>query len=87
METRKKYEDIKVEVIGAGCPNCKKFYGLVKEVALEIDLKIEVEYSTDMLKIISMGIMSFPALVINGEPVIRGGTSDVSKIKEAILKG
>lgn len=77
----------KIEVIGAGCPTCKKFYELVKEVASEIDPKITVEYSDDISKIIAMGIMSIPVLIVNDEAVIKGSTSDVLKIKDAIIKG
>jgi len=76
----------KIEVIGAGCPTCKKFYDLVVKVALEIDSNLKVEYSTDISKIVSRGIMSVPVLFINDNPVIEGSTDDILKIKNAILE-
>jgi small redox-active disulfide protein 2 len=75
----------KIEVVGAGCPTCKNFYELVKKTASEIDSKLEVEYSTDISKIISLGIMSVPVLLVNDNPVIEGSTSDTDKIKKAII--
>lgn len=74
----------KIEVVGAGCPTCKKFYELVKKVAFEIDPKLEVEYSTDISKIVSLGVMSIPVLLVDGNPVIEGSISDANKIKKAI---
>jgi len=76
----------KIEVIGAGCPSCKKFYELVKEVASEVDPNLKVEYSTDIPKIVSLGIMSIPVLLVNDLPVIEGSTEDKDKIKKAITK-
>lgn len=76
----------KIEVIGAGCPGCKKFYELVKEVSLEIDPNLKVEYNTDITKIVSLGIMSIPVLLVNDLPVIEGSTEDKDKIKKAITK-
>ncbi len=78
--------DKKIEVVGAGCPTCKKFYELVKEVASEIDANLKVEYSTDISKIVSLGIMSIPVLIVNDNPVIEGSTSDIDKIKNAIME-
>ena len=73
-----------VQVIGSGCPTCKKLYEITKQAVKELNLSCEVEYSTDISKIIEMGIMSSPVLAVNGKPVMVGFTPDIEKIKKAI---
>lgn len=79
-------KEINIKVLGSGCANCKKLYELVKKAAQEIDPKIEVEYITDIQKIIEAGLMQSPAVLINNKPVIVGFVPDLKKIKEIIEK-
>jgi len=73
-----------IQVLGSGCPTCKKLFELTKQAAKELGLETEVEYITDIQKIVEMGVMSSPVLVINGKPVIYGFLPKLEKIKEAI---
>ena len=75
-----------IQVLGSGCPTCKKLFELTKKAVQELGIKTEVEYITDIQKIVEMGIMSSPVLVINGKPAISGFLPDIEKIKEAIKK-
>jgi len=75
---------MKIQVLGSGCPTCKKLFELTKQAVEELDLKTEVEYITDIQKIVEMGVMSSPVLAINGKPTISGSLPDVEKIKGAI---
>lgn len=75
---------MKIQVLGSGCPTCKKLFELTKEVVKELGLKTEVEYITDVQKIVAMGVMSSPVLAIDGKPVLTGFPSDQSKIKSII---
>jgi len=75
-----------IQVLGSGCPTCKKLFELTKKAVEELKLKTEVEYVTDIQKIIEMGVMSSPVLAINGKPIITGFVPDIEKIKEAIKK-
>jgi len=77
---------MKIQVLGSGCPTCKKLFELTKQAVEELDLKTEVEYITDIQKIVEMGVMSSPVLAIDGKPVITGFLPDVEKIKETIKK-
>lgn len=76
--------NIKIEVLGSGCPTCKKLYELVKEAVAEMGLPVAVEYSNDIQKIISMGVMQSPVLAINGKPAMVGFSPDKEKIKKLI---
>lgn len=54
-----------IKVLGAGCKSCHDQYENVKEVIEELGLGIEVEYITDMEKVIAYGVMSTPAIVVD----------------------
>lgn len=76
----------KIEVLGSGCPTCKKLHELTKEIVVELNLGLEVEYITDIQKIIEMGVIQTPVLAIDGKPIITGFVPDKEKIKELITK-
>lgn len=73
-----------IQVLGSGCPSCKKLFELTKQAVKEIAMEVEVEYITDIQKIIEMGVMSSPILAINGKPVMTGAVSDIEMIKKSI---
>jgi small redox-active disulfide protein 2 len=77
---------MQIQVLGSGCPTCKKLFELTKQAIEELGLKIEVEYITDIQRIVEMGVMSSPILAIDGKPAITGFLPDVEKIKETIKK-
>ena len=73
-----------IQVLGSGCPTCKKLFELTKQAVSELGLKTEVGYITDIQEIVKMGVMSSPVLAIDGKPVIVGILPDIKKIKETI---
>lgn len=54
-----------IKVLGAGCKSCHEQYENAKKAVEELGLEIEVEYITDMEKVMSYGVMSMPAIVVN----------------------
>jgi len=79
-------KNIKIKILGSGCANCKKLYELVLKAVQELNLKVEVEYITDMQKIVESGLMQMPAVLINEKPVLTGMVPDLKKIKDIIEK-
>ena len=77
---------MQIQVLGSGCPSCKKLFELTKKAVEELALKTEVEYITDIQKIVEMGVMSSPVLAVNGKPILTGFVPDIEKIKETIKK-
>jgi len=73
-----------IQVLGSGCPTCKKLFESTKQAVAELGLKEEVEYITDVQEIVKMGVMSSPVLAIDGKPVIAGFLPDAKKIREVI---
>ena len=77
---------MKIQVLGSGCTTCKKLFELTKQAVEEMGLKTEVEYVTDIQKIVEMGVMSSPVLAIDGKPVLTGFLPGIGKIKEIITE-
>lgn len=71
-----------IKVLGPGCANCKKLHESVLEAIKELNSNIELEYVTDIEKMVSYGIMWSPALVINEKVVSQGRVLN----KEDIIK-
>jgi len=75
---------VRIAVLGSGCATCKKLYELTKSSAEELGLKAEVEYVTDIQKIIEMGVMRSPVLAIDGKPVLAGMLPDKARIRQLL---
>ena len=61
-----------VKVLGAGCRSCHELFENVSKAVEELGLGIEVEYITDMEKVMTYGVMSMPVIVINEKVVSMG---------------
>lgn len=75
---------VKIQVLGSGCPTCKKLFELTQQAVRELQINTEVEYITNIQKIIEMGLLSSPVLVINGKPVLVGSLTNMEEIKKLI---
>ena len=75
---------MKIQVLGSGCPTCKKLYQLTQKAVAELNLQVTVEYVTDISKILEMGVMSSPVLAINDKPVMVGRLPDIKTIKSLL---
>ncbi|HAE36954.1 MAG: Redox-active disulfide protein 2 [Candidatus Nomurabacteria bacterium GW2011_GWF2_35_66] len=84
MQTLK--NNMKLEVIGSGCKKCKALFELTEIVAKELGIHDTVLYSTDINKIVAMGLMSSPVLTVNDKPVLVGMLPDKERLKEIISK-
>lgn len=80
---------MKVEVLGSGCPTCKKLFDITQEVTSEMNEDIKLEYLTGFegtSRIIELGAMSSPVLAVNNKVAMVGFSPDKEKIKAAITK-
>lgn len=70
-----------IKVLGAGCKFCREQYENTKQAVKDMGLSVEVEYITDMQRVMEYGVMSMPALVVNEKVVAMG---KVFKAKEVV---
>lgn len=61
-----------IKVLGAGCKSCHEQFEYAKQAVKDMGLSVEVEYITDMPKVMEYGVMSMPALVVNEKVVASG---------------
>ena len=76
---------MQIQVLGSGCKTCKNLFELTQKALAELSMDDEVEYITDISKIIEMGIMTSPVLAIDGKAVMERSTNNIEKIKDIIL--
>lgn len=74
-----------VKVLGAGCKSCHELYENTKAAVKNAGLSVEVEYVTDMEKVMAYGAMSMPALVVNEKVVSVGRVLKPTEV-EKLLK-
>lgn len=77
---------MKVQILGTGCPKCKKLAELTVQATEELGLELELEKVTEVAKIMDFGVMSTPALAIEGKVVLAGHLPSYEKVKELLLK-
>jgi len=75
---------MKIEVLGMGCANCNKLYQNALEAVKLSGKEIEVTKVEDIKKIMSYGILSTPALAIDGLVKVAGKVPKVEDIREWI---
>ncbi|HOW75291.1 MAG TPA: thioredoxin family protein [Candidatus Competibacteraceae bacterium] len=72
---------MKFQVLGSGCAKCKTLGQHTEAAAQALGLAYEMEKVTDMNAIIDAGVMSTPALTVNGEIKSMGKVLSVDEIK------
>lgn len=75
-----------VKILGTGCPSCQSMYNTVNQIIAREKMEAEVEYVQDIQRIMSYGVMSTPALVVN-EKVVMLGFRGATKIEQALREG
>ncbi len=73
----------KIQILGTGCPKCKKLAENAQAAAEELGIEYELEKVTQINDIMKMGVMITPALAIDGEVKVTGkvaGSDDIKKL-------
>ncbi|MBC7114443.1 MAG: hypothetical protein PWR13_977 [Archaeoglobi archaeon] len=77
---------MKVEILGTGCAKCRALEENVKKALKELGINAEVRKVEKIEEIISYGVMSTPALVIDNEIVSEGRVLGVEELKEMLRR-
>ena len=75
-----------VKVLGAGCSSCHAQYENAKKAVKNMGLGVDVEYITDMQKVMEYGVMSLPAIVVNEKVISAGKVLKSSEIEQLFHK-
>lgn len=75
-----------VQVLGPGCSQCNRLEQMVRGALSELNLPASLEHVTELKEIAKHGMVSTPALVINGKLFSMGKVPSSVKIKEWLTK-
>jgi len=72
---------MKIQVLGTGCPKCKKLAENAEAAARALGVDYELEKVTDIAQILAFGVMMTPALVVDGKVKLVGKVPSPDDIK------
>ncbi|MEE8640141.1 MAG: thioredoxin family protein [bacterium] len=74
----------RIQILGTGCPKCKKLAENAEAAAKELGLECEVEKVTDIEAIMAFNVMMTPALAVDGDVKAVGRVPSKDEIKEIL---
>jgi small redox-active disulfide protein 2 len=77
---------MEIKVLGPGCPKCQQTEKIVKEVVTELGIQAEVEKITDIMKIMTYGVLSTPAVGVDGQVKSTGKVPPKKEVFQWIKK-
>ncbi len=77
---------MKIQILGTGCPKCKKLEEAADEAAKELQLDYEIEKVTDINQIMAFGVMMTPALAVDGDVKVVGKVPALDEIKSLLRR-
>ena len=81
-----KSEGASVKVLGAGCPKCRQLEVSTKAALAELGMDDAVGHVTDYAEIAAYGVMSTPALVVDGKVVSYGKVLKTDEVVKILKK-
>jgi small redox-active disulfide protein 2 len=74
----------KIQILGTGCPKCKKLAESAEEAIKDLDGEFEIEKVTEINEIMKFGVMMTPALAIDGQVKAVGKLLSPDEIKSML---
>lgn len=74
----------KLQILGTGCPKCKKLAELTEQAATELGLEFEIEKVSEISEIMKFGVMMTPGLAVDGNVKVAGKVPGVDELKQMI---
>ena len=79
-------EGASVKILGSGCAKCNELEANTKAALEQLGMDTEIDHVTDFTQIASYGVMSTPALVVDGKVVAFGKVLKTEEIAKIIQK-
>lgn len=77
---------MKIEILGTGCPKCKKLFENTVEAVKAAGVQVEVAKVQDINQIMNAGVMITPAIAVDGEVKSAGKVLGVDELIKIISK-
>lgn len=75
-----------IKILGPGCPKCKTLDKITHEVVAQNGIDATITKVEDIMEIMKYGVMSTPALVIDGKVAVKGRVPSADEIKNILTK-
>lgn len=75
-----------IKILGSGCAKCMELEKATRTAISELQLDYEIDHITDFMEIASYGVMSTPALVLDGKVISYGKVLSVEEVKELLME-
>jgi len=72
---------MKIQILGTGCAKCNALTMATEKAAQALSLPYELEKVTDLKQIMAFGVMTTPALVVDGKMKVSGKVPSVDELK------
>jgi small redox-active disulfide protein 2 len=76
---------MEIKVLGTGCAKCKALEKAAKEAVEKTGLNATVTKVEDIVEIMQFGVMTTPALVVDGKIVVKGRVPSVDEISILLI--
>ena len=75
---------MEIKVLGSGCAKCKTNYEMIEKIVKENQLDATLSKVEDIVELLNYGIMTTPAIVVDGEVKLKGHVPTESEIKKIL---
>ena len=75
---------MEIKVLGSGCAKCKTTYEMIEKIVKENQLDATLSKVEDIVELLKYGIMTTPAIVVDGEVKLKGHVPTESEIKKIL---
>lgn len=76
---------MEIKILGTGCAKCKTLFQTVEQAVTELQLQASVTKVEDIVEIMAFGVMSTPALVIDGKVIFSGKVPSLIEMKSLLI--
>ena len=75
---------MEIKVLGSGCAKCKTTYEMIEKIVKENQLDATLSKVEDIVELLNYGIMTTPAIVVDGDVKLKGHVPTESEIKKIL---
>ncbi len=69
-----------IKIVGAGCDKCTDLYNMVVEMTKENNISADISKVEDLIEIVTLGVLSTPALMVDGKILHKGSVPNKKKL-------
>jgi len=77
---------MEIKILGTGCPKCKALEKVTRDVVAENGIVANVTKVEDIMDIMKFGVMTTPALVVDGVVVMKGHVPSKEEVRRLLIK-